>query len=239
LHGGETSITCAFQGVPVADMSGTLFQPKTQCGARVERSEDNGLTWGSSTIPTGAVGASADAPDLAITPDGTLYFFFTGEDWRPYLSRSTDHGLTWSEPMAVMPGVRSAVFPVVAAGADGKIGLAFYGTTDDATGWSGNPGDAPEIVRWNLYAATVTDAAALVPTFAPVAITSQPVQIGCLSKLGGCLGNIADYIDAEVAPNGRLAIAYVDGCPATCTTAAESTADDGYVAIQTGGDSLG
>ena len=142
--------------------------------------------------------------------------------------------------MAAGTGIRSALFPVVAAGTDGHIGIAFYGTTDTAEGWDGNPGGAPETVHWDLYAAVVPDAAAAHPTFAITRVTADPVQIGCLSKLGGCGNtNIADYIDAEVSPDGRLHIAYVDGCPQGCTAAADSTANEGWVAIQTGGPSLG
>ena len=67
----------------------------------------------------------------------------------------------------------------------------------------------------------------------PTRVTPDPVQIGCLSKLGRCSKfNIADYIDAEVSPDGRLHIAYVDGCPPGCTDTAHSTADDGWVAIE-------
>jgi hypothetical protein len=136
-------------------------------------------------------------------------------------------------------GLRSTLFPVVAAGSDGRIGLAFYGTSDAPSGWDGNPGNAPDGVRWDLYAAVVTDAATPAPTFAPARLTSDPVQIGCLSKLGRCSNsNIADYIDAEVSPDGRLFIAYIDGCPPGCTTAAASTADDGWVAVQQGGPRL-
>jgi hypothetical protein len=39
-------------------------------------------------------------------------------------------------------------------------------------------------------------------------------------------------IDAEVSPDGRLHIAYVDGCPPGCVTATQSTANDGWVASQ-------
>jgi hypothetical protein len=136
-------------------------------------------------------------------------------------------------------GLRSTLFPVVAAGSDGRIGLAFYGTTDAPEAWNGNPGNAPDTVRWGLYAAVSTDAAGLAPTFGVTRISSDPVQIGCLSKLGQCRNtNIADYIDAEVSPDGRLYIAYVDGCPPGCTTAAASTADEGWLAVQETGPRL-
>jgi hypothetical protein len=230
--------TCAFQGVPVAAPEGTLYQPRTQCGAAVDRSPDNGLTWERHAVVDDPAAAGNDAPDLAITPDGTLYFFWTGADWLPRLSRSGDGGRTWSAPIPVAGGtsLRSTLFPVVASGSDGRIGLAFYGTNDVPDGWNRIPGDAPDGVRWDLYAAVITDAAAPAPTITLERVTADPVQIGCLSKLGQCRNlNIADYIDAEVSPDGRLHIAYVDGCPPGCTSAAASTADEGWMAVQDSG----
>ena len=238
---GRVTPTCAFQGVPVAAPDGTLYQPRTQCGAAVDRSADNGLTWERHSVIADPAGVSGDTPDMAVTPDGTLYFFWTGADWLPRLARSADGGRTWSAPMAVGAGIglRSTLFPVVAAGSDGRIGLAFYGTTDAPEGWDGNPGNAPETVHWDLYSAVSTDAAGPAPTFGVRRITSDPVQIGCLSKLGQCKSfNIADYIDAEVSPDGRLYIAYVDGCPPGCTSAAASTADEGWLAVQETGPRL-
>jgi hypothetical protein len=238
---GRITPTCAFQGVPVAAPDGTLYQPRTQCGAAVDRSADNGLTWERHPVGDDPAAASSDAPDMAVTPDGTLYFFWTGADWLPRLSRSTDGGRSWSAPIPVATGtgLRSTLFPVVAAGMDGRIGVAFYGTTDTASEWDGNPGDAPDTVRWDLYTAVALDAATAGPTFTVTRVTADPVQIGCLSKLGRCSNtNIADYIDAEVSPDGRLHIAYVDGCPPGCVSAAQSTANEGWVAIQTGGPPL-
>jgi len=238
---GRVTPTCAFQGVPVAAPDGTVYQPRTQCGATVDRSADNGLTWERHAVVEDANAVSGDAPDMAVTPDGTLYFFWTGADWLPRLARSGDGGRTWSAPMtvAVGLGLRSALFPVVAAGSDGRIGLAFYGTTDAPQGWDGNPGNAPESVRWDLYAAVSIDAAGPAPNFSVTRVTTDPVQIGCLSKLGQCRNtNIADYIDAEVSPDGYLNIAYIDGCPPGCTTAAASTADEGWLAVQEAGPRL-
>jgi hypothetical protein len=231
---GQVTPTCAFQGVPTSGPDGTLYQPRTQCGAVVDTSHDNGLTWERHIVAGNAEATSGDAPDLAVAPDGTLYFFWTDARWQPRLARSTDGGRTWSAPVDVASGagVRRALFPVVAAGSDGRVGLAFYGTPDDVPDWKGNPGDAPDGVRWYLYAAAISDPAA--PTASrPVMVTPDPVQIGCLSKLGSCRNlNIADYIDADISPDGRLHIAYVNGCPPGCTSAAQSTADDGWIAVQ-------
>lgn len=229
--------TCAFQGVPVASSTGVLYQPRTQCGAALWWSADNGMTWTHSDLP---ISASSDAPDVATTPDGAVYFTYTGSDWRPYVIRSGDGGVTWDAPVALAPSLRSSLFPVVTAGDDGRVTLAFYGTEDAPAGWNGNPGAAPSSVRWHLYAATLTGAGtgSMVKEVAQVTPASDPLQIGCLSKLGGCLGNIADYIDIDYMPDGRAVIVYVDGCPPGCTTAGQSTADDAMVAVQTAGELL-
>jgi hypothetical protein len=240
MNPGESTLTCAFQGVPVANAEGILYQPSTQCAPRLWWSADNALTWTHSVIP---VTTSSDAPDIAITSNGTIYYFFTDANWKPMYAWSGDGGESWSAPVSVAPpGLRSAVFPVVAAGDDGRVAVAYYGTLDSPSGWSGNPGDAPESVRWNLFSAVATSADST-PVLSRSQLTSNadPVQIGCLSKLGGCLGNIADYIDIEAGPDGRAYIGYVDGCDGAsgCDSASESTLDAGWVAIQTGGPLLG
>jgi hypothetical protein len=227
---------CAFQGVPLAAPDGTLYQPLTACGPEVAWSEDNGLTWRRTTVFSGSGAASPDTPDMAATPNGTLYYFWTRADWTLSLVRSKDGGRTWSAPIRVsVPGLRSALFPVITAGDDGRIGLAFYGTTDAPSGWDGNPGDARASVRWRLYAAVVANAEAASPTIKPSVVTRSLVQTGCLSKLGACAeDNIADYIDVDSTPNGELAISYVNGCIPTCA-AKSSTA---FVAVQTAGPRL-
>ena len=231
---GRVTPTCAFQGVPMAAPDGTLYQPHGQCGAFVDTSGDNGLTWERHAVVDGEGASSGDTPDLAVAPDKTVWFFWTGADWQPRLARSTDGGRTWSAPIPVTgAGLRSTLFPVVAAGADGRVGLAFYGTPDAAADWAGNPGDAPDGVRWYLYAALLDGRRPPAGPLIPTRVTPDPVQIGCLSKLGRCSKfNIADYIDADMSPEGGFHIAYVDGCPPGCTDAAHSTADDGWVAIE-------
>lgn len=232
-------VGCAFHGVPMADDAGKLYVPTAQCGLKVRVTADNGLTWTERTLPAARFPAESDTPDLDITPDGTVYLFYIDASWKPKLARSTTGGATWSGPFDVpVPGLASALFPSIVAGADGRVGLSFYGTTDTAEGWNLNPGDAPANVRWHGYVAVVTDAAGASPTIAPVQVTSDPLQYGCLSKLGGCLNNIADYMDIDVGPDGRVYAVFTDGCVGACDSAAESTADHAVVAVQTSGDRL-
>lgn len=243
VDGGTTFLTttphgigCAFQGAPVTDTNGTLYEPTSQCGLHVRSTADAGIHWADHTVPFGSV---SDAPDLAVTPDGTLYLAYMDASWHPALARSTDGGTTWTGPYAIpVTGLTSGLFPVIVAGANGRVAVAFYGTTDDATGWNHNPGNAPSSIRWNGYIAVITDAAATTPTIAPQQVTSDPLQYGCLSKLGSCLNNIADYADIDVGPDGRVYAVFVDGCLPGCTSAAQSTSDRGIVAVQTGGDDL-
>jgi hypothetical protein len=241
--GGATFLTsaphgigCAFQGTPVTDVDGVLYEPTSQCGLQVRKTEDNGLSWTEYDV---GFPAESDTPDIAVTPDGTLYLAYVDANWKPALARSTDGGATWTGPYALpVPGLVSGLFPVVVAGADGRIAVSFYGTTDDATGWDHNPGNAPASIRWHGYVAVITDAAETAPTIAPVRVTSDPLQYGFISKLGGNLNNIADYADIDVGPDGRVYAVFMDGCPPGCSSKAQSTEDRGIVAIQTSGDDL-
>jgi hypothetical protein len=230
---------CAFQGTPVADVNGVLYEPTSQCGLKVRKTLNNGLTWGEISVP--AFSVSRDTPDLAVTSDSTVYVFYTDATWKPVFMRGTNGGTAWTGPHAVpVPGLTSAVFPSVVAGANGKIALSFYGTTDNPPAWDKNPGNAPASVKWHGYVAVVTDANALAPTVTPVQVTpaADPLQIGPLSKLGSSLNNIADYMDVDVGPDGRVYAVFTDGCLAGCTTSAQSTADRAVVAVQTGGSTL-
>jgi hypothetical protein len=230
---------CGFQGAPVVGPDGTLYHPKLgdQCdisrGPRVEISRDNGLTWTSVLV---SQDIAYDYTDLAITPDGTIYLVWIKVDdsYRPYVSRSVDGGLTWSEPLPIAPGLRAVWHPAIAAGADGRIGFAFYGTTDEDPTWLTGPPKAPDAIRWYLYAGTIAAADTTSPKISLVQATPDPIQIG----RGGPRGGIFDYNDAEVGPNGRLYVAYVDGCPPGCDEVSESTGSDGVVAIQSRGPRL-
>jgi hypothetical protein len=231
-------VGCAFQGQPIVDAAGTLYEPSVACGAHLWKTTNAGVTWTSLPVP---VLASSDAPGIAATPEGTLYFFYTGTDWKPAFVRSGNGGATWSGPFSVgVPGLTSSALPAIVAGTDGRIALEYYGTTSNPVGWDHNPGNAPSTVRWNGYVAVITNAASATPTIevAQVNPGTDPLQIGCMTKLGGCLSNIADYMGIDAGPDGHVWPVFVDGCPPGCTTAAASNQGRAFVGVQTGGPTL-
>jgi hypothetical protein len=231
-------INCAFQGDLVGAPDGTLYEPSAACGLAVRKTANNGLTWTEITTP---FTPGPDTPDLAVTPDGTVYLMWIDTNWQPEFARSSNGGASWSGPFsASIPGLTSSALPAIVAGGNGKIALQYYGTTDNPAGWDHNPGNAPDSVRWNGYIAVVTDAGGATPTVAPVQVNSatQPLQYGCMTKLGSCLDNIADYSDIAASPGGVVYGAFVDGCLAGCVDHASSTASEAVVAVQTGGSLL-
>jgi hypothetical protein len=114
----------------------------------VLRSTDKGLTWSGpitissdQSVPvvdpdTGApVRAGEGLPDVAVDPaSGTLYAvwadgrFSRGAHDDVAFSKSTDGGLTWSDPVKVNAnsGGAAAFTPSIAVAADGSVGITFY-----------------------------------------------------------------------------------------------------------------
>ncbi len=117
----------------------------------VIRSSDRGLTWsqpvkvadllavGTKDPQTGAVVRDASIlGEIAADPAGNLMVvwqdarFSNGARDAVAFSRSTDGGLTWSTPRAINGAPNAAAFvPVVAARADGVIGVIYYDFRDD------------------------------------------------------------------------------------------------------------
>jgi hypothetical protein len=133
-------------------------------------------------------------------------------------------------------GIEYAEFPTVVAGDNGRAAVAFLGSTT-----RGNSENQNYDGIWHLYVAVTVDGGA---TWDMTDVTSgDPVQRGCIgSKLtGSCKRrNLLDFIDSAIDEQGRVLIAYADGCVSqTCVGAngapSDSNASDYAVARQVSG----
>lgn len=232
-------VLCAnINGHPVAWPDGTMGVPLgVGWGANCERpptvyvTETNGIGIPSNPVTGPATGWAARAcapdfrqveidPDLTTTPDGTSYMLFRHEDQLHYLMRSTDKFVTCDVFKVNPPEITVGVFAAITSGDDGKVALAWLGTTDEQ---DDDYGVGPSFARggtvWHAYVTTILDAAAEDPTFVHQRVTpdEDPVQIGCVWLQGGGGGphgcrNMLDFIDMVTDREGRVFVAITDGC---------------------------
>lgn len=141
-----------------------------------------------------------------------------------------------------MPSITSAVFPDIVAGADGRIAIAYLGTTQSDDGWQdGDSSYASDDTVWHLYVAYLDDATAADPLVVTARITPDldPVQRGCIWMHGGLnpCRNLRDFMDM-VEHDGQVYVVYPDGCD-KCASASEShVLDETTVVIQESGSRL-
>lgn len=236
---------------------GTVYVPPRLATPTVYMSKDNGLTWEPRTMGED-VGTTTPRKNSEVGTDAAsnAYHTWIGADDSVYLSRSYDSGLTWEQTSILVsaPEVTSATFPHIDAGDPGRVAVAYLGSTD----YDGNPqvadyhNGASHNATYHLWLSYSLDALEPVPTWQHVRLTDDPVQVGsiCLNS-GACSNgnrNLLDFNDLTLGPDGRIYIAFADGCtdfrdePCASDAAArtpEASRDArGYVAIQTAGPSL-
>src|SRR5919206_314385 len=146
------------------DLNGSGAQRSpNQFHQSVIRSTDHGATWskvidistdGSLAVrdpDTGAfVRSGAGLPDIAVAPNGTLYAVWSDGRFSGFnhddvaLSRSTDGGLTWSNPIKVnaSPAGVAAFTPSVDVASDGTVAVSYYDFRNNTSNPSTLPTDA-------------------------------------------------------------------------------------------------
>lgn len=207
----------------------------------VTTSNDFGATWTARRAGTESGGGQAIDPGVAVDVAGNAY----GAYWGPngvQVVLSTDQGSSWKNQRVVSPeGLKSFELVDAVAGDEGHVAVTFIGTADSDKG----PGRADGWSAWHLYLAMSQNAHEDNPTWVATRVTPEddPVQIGSVCTGGtGCFGgnrNLLDFIDIQALPDGRVVIAYTDGCGDVChETPQESRENDGYVAIQLEGPRL-
>jgi YD repeat-containing protein len=218
-------------GTPTA---GNLTNSEFFGGApAVSVSEDNGLTWTVRPVP-GAHNPDESDPSVASDRASTTYFGWEdgtnpsettyGRTSSARISVTKDHGKTWTKPYDVSSalGLRNVQFPEVIAGDPGRAAFAFLGTKgvgdDQHNGFVG---------EWHLYVATTIDGG---KSWRTVDTTPHdPVQRGCISLQGTSNKTIADknicsqrnlldFNDITLDRQGRVLVAYADGCVEACVT---------------------
>lgn len=208
---------------------GTVYVPNKGCGTKqgVVVSTDNGLTWNIRTVP-GSTSAGSD-PSVHVGSGGRVYFGYADGDTKAVISTSNDKGVTWSQPLDVGAsfGINNVVFPEVVAGDNNRAAFAFLGTPT-AGGLQG-----PKFAGvWHLYVATTYDGGA---TWATVDATpNDPVQRGCIWLGGGAnvCRNLLDFNDIQIDQQGRILVAYADGCAGgECVQAPATATGNSYTAL--------
>lgn len=193
---------------------GTAYVPNKNCQGLqgVSVSTNSGLTWTVRTVP-GSASGNTD-PHLDIGPDNKVYFSYSAGS--TYVATSTDHGQTWSSPidLGAAFGIANSVFPEVVAGDNGRAAVAFLGTPDTGPVYGT---DTTLDVEWHLYVATTYDGGATWTT--ADATPTDPVQRGAVCTQGTTCSsgrNLLDFNDIALDDEGRVLVAYADGCVGAC-----------------------
>jgi hypothetical protein len=202
-------------------------------------SEDNGLTWSIRKVP-GAHNQEETDPSVAADKNGTIFFGWQdgtnppdnpdgsanyGTSSSARIAVSKDHGRTWSKPYDVSTplGVKNVQFTEVIAGDPGRAAFAWLGTKT-----AGDDQHHPFNGVWHLYISTTIDGG---KHWSTVDTTPHdPVQRGCIWMEGLSNKNVVetntcddqrnllDFNDITVDGQGRVLVAYTDGCVEACIT---------------------
>jgi hypothetical protein len=231
LHGAITSAP-----------DGTVYLPPRVGTPTIIFSKDNGFTWETRTM-----GEDVSTPnprknaEVATDTDSNAYHVWVGGDEGIYMSRSTDSGESWEQTsIRVSPAeVISTTFPHTSAGDPGRIAFTYLGSENaseldqpDINGepWDGNPHYASANVSYYLYVTYSLNALDENPVFHTVRVTADPVQIGsiCLNS-GDCRDgnrNLLDFNDLHIDREGRVYVAFADGCTGECATMEDPQPED-------------
>jgi hypothetical protein len=213
-------------GAIFAAPDGSLYVPRGWCNQPwLAVSHDEGLTWtrtqvarnGMNTTLSGGFGVVAPGSGqsdyqatVAADGRGRVAFFWVALDRLPYLAVSHDFGRTFGPPLKVAPkGVKEAWGPALDIDAQGRLALAYMGSTDSpGRPWTGSY----RTTTFTGYLARVAQPFAAHPVVVSAPLTRDPdealVQGAC--GPGRCNDKVLDFIDVALAPDGSAYGAFVD-----------------------------
>lgn len=200
-------------------------------GVAVGTSSTFGATWQWQAIAPGGGRCEGIDPGIAAAGD-TLYAAWEDLSAGPghvWWSTSLGGG-AWTERQPIPTGdLGSFVFTDTAASAERWV-AAFLATPDTTLG----PTQAPGWAHWYPYLATLD--LTKPGNWTVTRLQDDPVQIGPICMDGPkCLDgarNLLDFIDVQLGPGGRAAVAYADGCEEDCAYSWQSRDSQLRVAVE-------
>jgi hypothetical protein len=219
--------------------TGDAFVPNGGCTDKdgkgrvgVAVSIDNGQSFFVSTVPDSSV-ATSD-PSVMQGPDGTIYMGYQASDGHPMIATGhldeASKTIAWTpskdvgqfqDPQSeggLVDGVQNTEFAEVITGDPGRAAFAFLGT-----GTPGNDQLGTFAGTWYIYVSYTFDGGG---TWSTVNATpNEPVQRGCIWN-GGLVNacrNLLDFNDIGVDRQGRVYVAYTDGCTTTSAYSCDTT----------------
>lgn len=208
----------SLHGQGVTDQKGNVYLPKAHCGQPwLAISKDEGKTWQRVQVATNGVPntAAPSDPSVAVDQQGNVYYVWIAANRLPYLSISRSQGKTWTKPVMIgAPGVKEANLVTIAAGAEGRIAVAYVGS-ENSPYQKCNPEaecDRPySRVTWNGYITVSSSTLERTPLFFSGAVNPEenPFVTGRCGP-GRCYP-LWDFIDVQIDPRGVPWAAFVDG----------------------------
>jgi hypothetical protein len=194
-----------FHGHGYVGPDGSVYLPAGWCGKpHLAISHDGGTTW--EQVKVSEIEARSHEAGIAADADGNLFYTWVAGDEKPYLAVSRDGGKTWGKPLDVNPpGVAhiEGFAASVDVGDPGRIAIVFMGT---------NVKEPVETTPWNAYVITSVTALDADPVF--YATTINHPETNALHRGSSCCGNVGDFIDVAIGPEGTAWAALVDTCTA-------------------------
>jgi hypothetical protein len=219
--------------------TGIVYVPNGSCTdangvarSGVAVSVDNGASFKVSMPPDSSPGTSD--PSVMEGPDGTVYLGYQASNGHPMMATAThdaDGTLHWRPSVDVgqmqdagetedgLPyGVQNTEFAEVITGDPGRAAFAFLGT-----GKQGGYQEGAFDGVWYLFISYTFDGGRHWRTIN--ATPHDPVQRGCVWN-GGLVNacrNMLDFNDIGIDKQGRVYVAYTDGCTTTSDYSCDNT----------------
>lgn len=233
--------------VRVNRADGFVAVPVPACGGSLGfiSTADGGITWQSNQIPGTERWTNGFDPSLQFGRDEGWMWYGMASEHGMHIGLSKDNGNNWEQLPNVTgnmthwvdigqfhdPPIVAGTFADVQVGDDDRVAFSFIGLEDNGTAdrefLNSNQiyrCDArQEELIWHYYVAMTIDAG---QNWTVTKLSEDPVQIGGVydSVVGGGGGcrNLLDFNDMDIDGEGRVHIAFADGCVNACAETNEA-----------------